>query len=126
MIRCVKYYADNDFEGHLIIEAENQRWDKSTLEQLREEYGIIFKSEKYAHTPVKVLRDCCGLYRIVLGSEYDGTIQFEQCGSGEQKHYKHALSSYWIDELIADLQAAKSYIAELEANDEAEKAREGK
>lgn len=126
MISYVDYYEDNDLEGRLIIKAEDQSWNKRTLKQLREEHDIIFKSAKDAVIPVKVLRAGEGRYGIALGSEDDGTIQFEQYGSGEWKSFKHEFSDYWIDALIADLQAAKRYIAELKANDEAEKAREGK
>lgn len=126
MISYVDYYEDNDLEGRLIITAEDQSWNKRTLKQLREEHDIIFKSAKDAVIPVKVLRAGEGHYGIALGSEDDGTIQFEQYGSEEWKFFKHEFSDYWIDALIADLQAAKRYIAELKANDEAEKAREGK
>lgn len=125
MISYVDYYEDNDLEGRLIIKAEDQSWNKRTLKQLREEHDIIFKSAKDAVIPVKVLRADEGRYGIALGSEDDGTIQFEQYGSGEWKFFKHEFSDYWIDALIADLQAAKRYIAELKANDEAEKARKG-
>lgn len=126
MIRYVDYYEDSDYEGRLVIKAEDQSWNKRTLKQLREEHDIIFKSAKDAVTPVKVLRAGNGRYGIALGSEDDGTIQFEQYGGEESRSYKHEFSDYWIDALISDLQAAKKYIAELKAKDETEKERKGK
>lgn len=109
MIGYVDYCKDNDFEGKLVISAEDQCWDKKTLEQLRDEYDIIFMSSGAGVTPVKVIKYGDN-YGVTLGSEDDGIIKFEQYSEG---NYKHMFSEYWIDKLIADLQEAKQYIAKL-------------
>lgn len=111
MIRYVDYCKNNDFGGKLYFSAEDQCWDKNTLKQLRDEYDIIFMSAGDGVIPVKVIKYGGNQYGIALGSEDDGTIAFEQYGNPKQ--YKHEFSEYWIDKLIADLQEAKRYIAEL-------------
>lgn len=112
MIQYVDYYDDNDFEGHLMISAEDQCWDDETLKQLRDEHDIIFMSAGNGVTPVKVVK-YGKHYGVALGSEDDGNMRFEQYGCGDSKNYEHMFSDYWIDFLIADLQEAKRYIAEL-------------
>lgn len=112
MIGYVDYCKDNDFEGKLVISAEDQCWDKKTLKQLRDEHDIIFMSAGDGVIPVKVIKYGDN-YGVALGSEDDGTIAFEQYGYGDTKQYEHMFSEYWIDKLIADLQEAKRYIAEL-------------
>lgn len=109
MIEHAYYWEDNDFDKRLIIVAEDQCWDKKTLEQLRDEYDIIFMSSGAGVTPVKVIKYGDN-YGVTLGSEDDGIIKFEQYSEG---NYKHMFSEYWIDKLIADLQEAKQYIAKL-------------
>lgn len=109
MIGYVDYCKDNDFEGKLVISAEDQCWDKKTLKQLRNEHDIIFMSAGDGVIPIKVIK-YGDSYGVALGSEDDGIIQFEQYSEG---NYKHMFSEYWIDKLIADLQEAKRYIAEL-------------
>lgn len=112
----IKYVFDDterntldDFgEGILRILAEDQCWDDETLKQLRNEHDIIFMSAGDGVTPVKVIK-YRKHYGVALGSEDDGTIIFEKyCDN-----YKHMFSECWIDTLIADLQEAKRYIAEL-------------
>ena len=113
MIGYVDYRKNNEFEGKLYISAEDQCWDKNTLNQLRDEYDIIFMSADDGVIPVKVIRYGDNHYGVALGSEDDGTIAFEQYSYGNKTQYKHGFSDYWIDFLIADLQEAKRYIAEL-------------
>lgn len=113
MIGYVDYRKNNDFEGKLYISAEDQCWDKNTLKQLRDEYDIIFMSSGDGVIPVKVIKYGDNYYGVALGSEDDGTIAFKQCGYGDTKQYEYGFSEYWIDKLIADLQEAKRYIAEL-------------
>lgn len=112
MIGYVDYCKDNDFEGKLVISAEDQCWDKKTLKQLRDEHDIIFMSAGDGVIPIKVIK-YGDSYGVALGSEDDGTIAFEQYGYGDTKLYEHMFSECWIDKLIADLQEAKRYIAEL-------------
>lgn len=119
MIQYVDDYINDDWEegapipddwgeGYLRITAEDQSWNKKTLKQLRDEHDIIFMSAGDGVIPVKVFK-YGKHYGIVLGSEDDGTMRFERYFSD----FKHGFSDYWIDFLIADLQEAKRYIAEL-------------
>ena len=108
MIGYVDYCKDNDFEGKLVISAEDQCWDKKTLKQLRDEHDIIFMSAGDGIIPVKVIKYGDN-YGVALGSEDDGTMRFERYFGD----FKDGFSDYWIDFLIADLQEAKRYIAEL-------------
>lgn len=119
MIRYVEDYINDDWEegvptpddwgeGYLRITAEDQSWNKETLKQLREEHDIIFMSAGDGVTPIKIFK-YGEHYGVVLGSEDDGTMRFERYFGD----FKHGFSDYWIDFLIADLQEAKRYIAEL-------------
>lgn len=106
-------------EGSLIISAEEQAWDKQTLQQLKDEYNIIFMSNGEGVRPVKVIKDSDDYY-IAIGSEDDGTIYFDK----SHGHYKDMFCAYWLDALIADLQEAKKYIAELKGKEAMEKIKE--
>lgn len=109
MIQYVDDYINDDWgEGYLKITAEDQSWDKETLKQLREEYDVIFMSAGDGVTPIKIFK-YGEHYGVALGSEDDGTMRFER----HFGDFKHGFSDYWIDFLIADLQEAKRYIAEL-------------
>lgn len=114
MIKYVDDYTENnalmdDFgEGYLMISAEDQRWDKQTLKQLRDEHDIVFMSSGGGVIPVKVVK-YGNHYGVALGSEDDGTVIFEKYFD----NYKHMFSENWIDGLIADLQESKRYIATL-------------
>ena len=101
--------SENFGEGQLIISAENQTWDKQTLQQLKDDYNIIFMTNGNGVSPVKIVRMGNG-YGVAIGSEDDGTIFFNKSFG----NYENSFHSLWIDSLIADLQAAKSYIEELE------------
>lgn len=101
--------SENFGEGQLIISAENQTWDKQTLQQLKDDYNIIFMTNGNGVSPVKIVRMDNG-YGVAIGSEDDGTIFFNKSFG----NYENSFHSLWIDSLIADLQAAKSYIEELE------------
>ena len=59
MIEHADYWEDNDFDKKLIVVAEDQCWDKQTLNQLRDEYDIIFMSSGDGVTPVKVIKLLC-------------------------------------------------------------------
>lgn len=119
MIQYVDDYINDDWEegvptpddwgeGYLKITAEDQSWNKETLKQLREEYDVIFMSAGDGVIPIKIFK-YGEHYGVALGSEDDGTMRFEKYFGD----FKHGFSDYWIDFLIADLQEAKRYIAEL-------------
>ena len=98
-----------DDEGCLRIYAEDKRWDKETLKQLKEEYNIFFMSGGDGISPVMLKGDM-----IFIGWEDDGQIGFRK----SKYHYGGFLGGfniYWIKFLIADLQAA------LDANKEKNK-----
>ena len=98
-----------DDEDCLRIYAEDQRWDKETLKQLKEEYNIFFMSGGDGVSPVMLKDDM-----IFIGWEDDGQIGFRK----SKYHYGGFLDGfdiYWIKFLIADLQAA------LDANKEKNK-----
>lgn len=90
-----------DEDDSLIISADEQLWDKATLEELKENYGIVFMTAGDAVIPVLVRGDI-----IYLGSEDDGTIFFEKYGPDS---FAHGFSKYWIPHLIADLLAARDF-----------------
>ena len=119
MIQYVDDYINDDWEegvptpddwgeGYLKITAEDQSWNKETLKQLREEYDVIFMSAGKGVIPIKIFK-YGEHYGVALGSEDDGTMRFERYFGD----FKDGFSDYWIDFLIADLQEAKRYIAEL-------------
>ena len=112
-------YSDNPGEGSLMISAEDQTWDKQTLQQLKDEYNIIFKSSGDGVRPVKVIKGSDDYY-IAIGSEDDGTIYFDK----SHGHYKDMFCTYWLDALIADLQEAKKYITELKEKEAMKKIKE--
>lgn len=81
--------------------AENQCWDKDTLDQLWNEYHICYDGRGV--TPIKVADRGDGSPLIVIGCEDDGTIYFEK----SYGQYRHSLSAYWIDSVIKQLQDVK-------------------
>lgn len=115
MINYVEDYIENNAisehfgEGQLIISAENQVWDKQTIQQLKDDYNIIFMTNGDGVNPIKVVKIGNG-YGVAIGSKDDGTIFFNKSFG----NYENSFHSSLIDSLIADLQAAKSYIEELE------------
>ena len=78
--------------------AEDQCWDQETLDQLRDEYGIVFMTNGDAVTPVMASRK----WGIVLGTEDDGTIQFQRKYGQPVMHF----NPVWVEDLIADLREA--------------------
>ena len=78
--------------------AENQCWDKATLNQLLDEYKIVFMTSGDGVLPVMI--DERGF--IILGSEDDGCIQFPRCHGSFMFHFH----PNWIEPFIADLKEA--------------------
>lgn len=89
---------------------QNQTYDKETLKELREKYGIFFLTGKDGCTPIKVVPREGRNPLIVLGNEDDGTIYFEKWVGGQ---YRKAFDCYFIDGLISDLTVAKKYAEKL-------------
>lgn len=92
MIKCVF----EDKEGFDIY-AEERRWDKETLEQLKNEYNVYFKTEGDAVMPVLV-RDG----NVVIGGEDDGHIFFYK----RHGQFIVLASESYIPALIKDLESA--------------------
>lgn len=89
-----------DDKDCLRIFAEDQTWDKETLKQLKEEYNIFFMNGGSGVSPVMVKDNT-----VFIGWEDDGQIGFRK----SKYHYGGFLdgfSIYWLQFLIADLQAA--------------------
>lgn len=101
-------YADYDFRNEEMMidyySAEDQCWDKDTLNQLWREHGICYDGCGIA--PVKVFQQGA-IPVVVIGNEDDGTIFFEKNKYGQ---YRHAFSPVWIDSVIAQLQEVKKRI----------------
>ena len=90
----------------LYITAENQYWDKATLDELRKKYNIIFMTSGDGVMPIMIIERKNSEPLVVIGSEDDGTISFIK----SYNDYENSFSSYWIDSLVADLQEAKRVI----------------
>ena len=86
----------------MMFSAEDQCWDDATLKQLREEHNIIFMTAGDGVMPVMILNKNSKYPLLVIGTEDDGTIQFER----EYGSLRHSFSPYWVKSLIADLEEA--------------------
>lgn len=98
-------------DGVQYLTVENQCYTDEDIENLRLVYDVFFMSKgKESVIPVKVEKTYKykgkQKYAIVLGSEDDGTIYFN---NAEDVRFDAA----WLDGLIADLRAAKKYLEEL-------------
>lgn len=88
--------------------AEDQCWDEATLEQLKNEYNVVFMTGGDAVIPVMIV-DSRGKYPLfVIGSEDDGTIHFER----KYGQFRCCFSAYWAKSLIADLEEALKICSE--------------
>lgn len=101
-------YSENTMVEY--ISAEEQTWDKETLEELWDRYNICFDGKSIM--PIKIINKDLENPMIVLGSEDDGTIYFERCCYGKpedwiEDEYKNMFSAYWIDSVIEQLQEVK-------------------
>jgi hypothetical protein len=96
------FNTDLDDDEPMMFSAYDQCWDKATLKQLKEEYDIIFMTSGDAVMPIMIVDKDSEYPLFVIGTEDDGTIQFErECGQ-----FKNCFSPYWCESLIADLKAA--------------------
>lgn len=99
MLQYIDFSDDNDYSNDpWMFSAEDQNWDDETLRQLKEEYGVVFMTNGDGVIPVMISER----WGIVLGSEDDGTIQF-------QRQYGQPMmcfSKIWVEDLIADLKEA--------------------
>ena len=97
--------TDLDDNEPMMFCAEDQCWDKATLKQLKDEYGIIFKTKGNGVSPVMIVDNgdgSCHHFLFVIGSEDDGCIQFERAYG----QFKHSFHPFWTKFLIADLEEA--------------------
>ena len=75
MLEYVEFSNEPEYSNDpWMFSAENQCWDDDTLQQLKEDYGIIFMANGDGVIPVMISED----WGIVLGIEDDGTIKFER------------------------------------------------
>lgn len=99
MLQYVEFSEEKDYSNDpWIFSAYDQRWDKETLRQLKEEYGVVFMTKGDGVIPVMV----SDKWGIVFGSEDDGTIQFARQFGQPVMHF----DKYWAEYLIADLKEA--------------------
>lgn len=84
-------------EDKLRIVAENQRWDKNTLKQLKKEHNITFMTDGDGVIPVMIRNRL-----VILGSEDDGTIFFTK----RYKQFENCFNIHWVPFLISDLKKA--------------------
>lgn len=100
----LQYVFNTDLEDDepMMFCAEEQCWDDATLKQLREEYNIIFMTSGDGVMPVMILNKNSKYPLLVIGTEDDGTIQFER----KYGSLRHSFSPYWVKSLIADLEEA--------------------
>lgn len=80
------------------------------MQELRDEYNIIFMSSGLGCKPILVIPRENESPLVAIGVEDDGTVYFKRSSCGQ---YENGFDSGWIDSLIADLRAAKEYIKNL-------------
>lgn len=100
----LQYVFNTDLEDNepIMFCAYDQRWDKATLKQLKDEYNVVFMTSGDAVCPVMIVNRDSKYPLLVIGSEDDGTIQFER----EYGQFRNCFSAYWTKSLIADLEEA--------------------
>lgn len=105
-----EWAADDDrvlYEEVHCFSVDDQWWNKEAIQELRDEYNIIFMSSGRGCIPVKIIPRDGEPPLVALGVEDDGTLYFRRNGFGG---YENSFDSSWIDSLIADLQEAKAKI----------------
>ena len=111
----IEYTNFNDYDSDnepLQFVAEDQCWDKATLNELKEKYNVIFMSAGEGVTPVMVIdRGNNGFHHciLVLGGEDDGCISFQR----SYGQFVNTFHSVWAKYLIADIQDALKLCEEL-------------
>lgn len=84
-------------EDKLRIVAEDQRWDKNTLKQLKKDHNITFMTDGDGVIPVMIRNRL-----VILGGEDDGTIFFTK----RYNQFENCFSIHWVPFLISDLKKA--------------------
>lgn len=84
-------------EDELRIVAEDQRWDKNTLKQLKKEHDITFMTDGDGVIPVMIRNRL-----VILGSEDDGAIFFKK----RYEQFENCFGIHWVPFLISDLKKA--------------------
>lgn len=98
----------NEEHGVLRYFAEDQAWDKKTLQQLRDNHNIVFMTSGNGCTPIMIIPRKHNNPLIAMGGEDDGQIFFHT----HFGRFENTMDCYWIDSLIADLQEAKRICVE--------------
>lgn len=96
--------SSNDKEANspIMLSAEDQRWDKDTLKELKEKYNIFFMSNNTdSMHPIMIRDNIC-----YIGHEDDGIIYFDR----KYGHPTNGFSAYWIDSLMNELNEVKKYL----------------
>lgn len=115
MIWFVEELEDNEdeYRSQERYYAEDQRWDKETLKQLRDEYNIVFMTNGDAVMPIKIIEENYKNkphYMFVIGYEDDGKIWFNK----HYGQYENLFDRYWTKYLIFDLNEALKICEEKE------------
>lgn len=113
MIEHVYPICNENGSDYLQIIAEDQTWDKKTLNQLRKEHNIIYND---GILPMKIIPRKTTNPLVVIGSEDDGIITFEVDDRG---WYNHSITfdASWCDVLIEQLKKVKKYATEMRINE---------
>ena len=100
----LQYVFNTDLEDDepMMFSAYDQCWDDATLNQLKDEYNIMFETNGAAVIPVMIINKDSEYPLIVLGSEDDGTITFKR----KYGQFEDMFSIGWVKPLIADLEEA--------------------
>ena len=101
MLQYVNNWELEDNEPIMFV-AEDQRWDKATLKQLKKEHDIIFMTSGNGVMPIMILNKESDNPLFVIGHEDDGTLYFDR----EYGHISNSFSYYWVKSLISDLEEA--------------------
>lgn len=98
----LEYVFDENLKDNepAIYSAYNQRWDKATLDELRDKYDVIFMTGGDGVVPVKIIAKESSNPSIALGTEDDGTIIFPR----KYGDFANRISTAWIPFLIKDLE----------------------
>ncbi len=105
MLKYVFGLENYDDDEPAMFCAEDQRWDKSTLKELRDKYNVIFKSGGDSIHAIMILNKDDKYPLFVIGTEDDGTIQFER----RYGQYRHSFSPCWAGSLIRELKEAMKF-----------------
>ena len=96
---------DDEITSIVYYAAENQKWDKKTLKQLKDEHNIIFMTAGASVRPLMVIPRKGKNPLLAIGTEDDGCITFRK----RYDYFADIMDVGWLDSFIADLTEAKKY-----------------